>query len=316
MLRNRKIIEFPDANGDPQAVRRTTPLAKLSRGERAAMRALGQYIILTPELFGLAAGYGRTEYYGALERLFEKGLADRGFYETERTEREIALALPPKNDELVYKLTSQGWKRGVRDGLFVDGEDTFKIGQEWAGKTPRDIKHRILLSEVMIFLRLGFAADDEREISRLTPDFALRKNRSVNNDHITDKRTFRPDIVSMIEKIYQGKSTLIFWEIENTKLPPTSACKSTATIASKIKPYDDYLVSGHRTIKGATQDMVAYVMNHPAAHLEDAIAAVPWDEVGEVSRLVRLTTFEEMRALGIRKCRWRNHRGELVDVFR
>lgn len=263
-------------------------------------------------LFGQASGYQSAKSCAGLKGLFLKGMADRAFYASPRTEQQIALSLPSKRTELVYKLTRAGLNRGIKEGFF--DADTPIIARCWKGDAPGDVEHRLLIVELMVKIRLEIAAQDRLAIARMFPDFVKVGKKAMTADDITKDRFIVPDLLAEIETFSGAKSTLFFAEIENSKLQPSSKNKKQKTIASKIKPYGRYLTSPHRKHKGSDQDVVLYVMNQPAEHLDAMIKLVPWDDVGAVAKLVRLTTFDDIRAHGVLDGRWRDCRGELVRI--
>lgn len=312
MADNVAFIHNAQRSADPKPVRRKRPHAKLSRPEKAALRDLGRYMILSPQLFARTSGYGRTASYDGLHDLFEKGLADRGYYCEEPTEEELANSQPRNPQELAYKLTADGHRRGVRDGVFPD--TTAILAKQWRGDAPDDMRHRLLIVDLMIEIRTEIARQVRLQISRLTPDFARRRNSSVNRDTISKDRFITADLVLGLEEFSGVPRALCFCEIEQTKLQPKSSCTSRTTIATKLRPYSEYLTSSHREITGAEQDLLLYVQNQPAEHLDEVIGDIPWDEVGAVRNVVRLTTFEDVRSHGVLSGRWRDWRGNLVRL--
>lgn len=286
--------------------------SKLKAHHVAALRDLGRYLILNTKLFEQSSGYRSTISANALDGLFERDLADRGWYHEPRTAEEIAMASQPKANGLAYKLTRAGLKRGIAEGVIE--EDALIAGGKWSGVAPRDMVHRILLVELMIKLRLELSAHDRLVLGRLTPDFVRKGNRGVNRDDVSDKRFLVPDLIAGIETKMGGFPALWYFEVEQKRLQPFSRCKTRATVATKLRPYSDYFVSPLRTIKGADQDVLLYVQNQSPDHLEEIIQNVPWDDVGNVRKVVRFSTFDEIRKHGILHGRWRNHAGEIVRL--
>ena len=296
----------------PAAFRRKTPNARLETCELAGLRALGRFVILDPDLFGLAAGYQSTQAHRGLERLFEKGLADRGYYVTERTEEEVALSLPTTPQGLAYKLTADGIKRGRREGV-IDASAPL-IRRRWRGSAPPDMKHRLLIVEMMVQTRLDIARQERLAVGRTIFDFVRVDGNRATKDEIFDGRSLAPDLIFELEEFFGDESTLLFCEVENSKLQPSSKDKDQETVATKIKKYGDYFRSPKRKFRGATQDILLYIQNHPPAHLDEVIKSVPWAQVGDVRKLLRLTTFEDIRQHGVLNGLWRDWRGETVRL--
>lgn len=286
--------------------------AKLERYEKAAMNRLGQYVILSPAMFALSSGYCMVKAKTALKGLFDKGLADRGYYCPPRTERETVMALPSRFSELAYKLTKKGYERGVTEGM-ID-PDAHRIAKAWNGHAPDDMNHRLLVVEFMIKIGMEISAQDRLSIARMVPDFVFKDGLRATTDKVAKDRIIVPDLVLEIEAFSGRNSTLFFCEVENTRLQPHSKNNRRPTIASKIKPYGPYLKSSLRKTSGAEQDVVLYLMNQPPDHLDAMIELVPWDDVGAVAKLVRLTTFDDIREHGVLNGRWRDCRGELVRI--
>lgn len=294
------------------AVRRKRPNARLEPCEVEALRHLGFYVILTSDLFALASGYGSNRAKTGLRGLFEKGLADRGYFCTGRTEEERRLALPTAQRGLAYKLTTDGVKRGVKEG--VVNPECFSIRKRWDGRAPTDMQHRLLIIEMMIRTTLDVDAQERLCLDGEIFDFCRRNNVRMTKDEFEPGRFLCTDLTFVLEPFFGGATTQLFCEIENYKLQPSSKNKNRTTVATKIAAYSPYLKSKSRKIRGGDQDILLYVQNHPTEHLDEVIKNVDWDAVGDVRNVVRLTTFEDMREHGVLNGLWRDWRGEIVRL--
>lgn len=309
-----KVVRLDRLAETARRKRRKAPFVKLETCEVAALRALGRYVILTPDLFGLAAGYEDSQSRKGLRLLFEKGLADRGFFLTERTEEQVAKSLPTVPQGLAYKLTTDGLKRGIAEGVIDRASPT--IRKRWRGAAPVDMKHRLLIVEMMIRTRLDVARQERLAIGRSIFDFIRQDGGKATKDQISEGRFLVPDLIFELEEFFGDKSTMLFCEIENTKLQPVSTDKDQDTVTGKISPYGQYFRNAKRKHRGATQDLLLYIQNQSPEHLDEVITHILWDNVGDVRNVVRFTTIDEIREHGVLKGRWRNWRGDFASLVR
>ena len=286
------VLSLDRPRSDSPRIRRKPVNARLSVAERDCLRYLGLYHVLGATEFMLADRCGRAKASQAFQ-CFEKGLIDRAWMPRERTTDQAMRGLRRGPQEEVFKLTKAGLKRGQREGLIA--EDAKVTGQAWNGRdAPPDIRHRLLIVRMMIEIRNALEGDKERFLTSMIPDFIFSKRRKATTDKVKDGKEIKPDLVFEIERLDGSSSTMFFVEIQNTRLQASSRCKSRPTVATKLALYQEYLKNPKRKFSGAKQSIVLYCAAEEKGWFDQIVPAVPWDDVGEVRKLVRLSTFEDI----------------------
>lgn len=312
MAENANIIQIAEFGRIATRARQSKPPRDLVPSEFEALRALGRFVIITPELFEVFSGYAYSEAARGLRFLFQRGLADRGYYFEPRTDIERTMSAPRIPKGLAYKLTPKGKKKGVDLGV-IDHEVPI-IGRRWNGSAPNDMRHRLLSIEFMIRMALDVSKQERLHVGRTIYDFLREDKKSATKEKLPNGQEIEPDIIFDMGSFFVSAANKFFVEVENTKLKPCSQEPKERTITTKLAKYSKYLAMPGRKHKGSGGDALMYVQNQGVDHLKEAISNIDWDAVGDVKDAVRMTTFDDVREHGILNGVWLDWQGRAVGV--
>jgi len=317
--------DLPNYGQKPAKYRRPRPLASLTAPEIRVLSLFGSFPVLTSKRLQRIAGWSPSHTNNTLAELNLKGMLDFGYVPTPLTAEQKRRCCPPNKPEAIWRMTKTGLKRGQKENV-IDA-DAVAPPARWDGDfigALGDIKHRLLIVDIMVALSFGVRARDGYSFEFMKPDFILEK-RSKNDkektrqtkDDLGNGKAIIPDLIAKIWNDNNGKSTMIYCEAQNKRIPPISSNPKNESITKKLATYGTYLSNPKRRFKGADQSIILYVANETTArpdgeeidYLDHIQPLIDWDAAGIAAPKTYLSTFSRLDE-DIFGPIWRNYRNE------